>query len=228
LTSFNVFQRDPLRSGPDPSGMLQRLLAVMPPANDFTSSAGTSVDGLNVAGHRYVRRGIGTENFQGLGQNINRNQANLRLDYQINSKNKVSAVATRERTWADSDVAAWPNGPNSVLRRQPQVYTISFLSTLSPALLNEFRFGLRRDRLKWTKAYDLSGEAGDEGRKWLGKTSGGYPFILRPTLFANNIVNYAGNGGVSNVNPLWTFGNNASWTRGKLQGRRRAALRRHQ
>jgi hypothetical protein len=155
-----------------------------------------------------VRRGIGTENFQGLGQNINRNQANLRLDYQISSKHKVSAVATRERTWADSDVAAWPDGLNSKLARRPQVYTISLVSTLSPSLLNEFRFGLRRDRLLWTKAYDLPGPEGDEGRKWLGRTASAYPFILRPTLFANNIVNYAGNGGVQNVNPLWTYGDN--------------------
>ena len=215
LMSQSIFNRDPNRMGPDPSGMIQRLIAVMPRANDFTSSAGNTVDGLNIAGHRYVRRGIGTENFQGLGQNINRNQANLRLDYQINSNHKVNAVATRERTWADSDVAAWPDGLNSALRRRPQVYTISFVSTLSPTLLNEFRFGLRRDRLLWTKAYDLPGEVGDEGRKWLGKTSSGYPFILRPTLFANNIVNYAGNGGVQNVNPLWTYGDNLSWTHGK-------------
>ena len=215
LTSLSVFNRDPNRLSADPSGMIQRLLAVMPPANDFTSSAGNTVDGLNIAGHRYVRRGIGTENFQGLGQNINRNQANLRLDYQINSRHKVNAVATRERTWADSDVAAWPNGLNSALRRRPQVYTASLVSTLSSTLLNEFRFGLRRDRLLWTKGYDLPGEIGDEGRKWLGKTSSGYPFILRPTLFANNIVNYAGNGGVQNVNPLWTYGDNVSWTHGK-------------
>jgi hypothetical protein len=215
LQSFTVFGRDPLRPGSDPSGMIQRLINIMPLPNDFTNAAGTAADGLNVAGYRYVRRTIGSENFQGLGQNINRNQVNLRLDHQITNSHKLSAVASRERTWAVTDVAAWPGGINGDLRRQPQVYTASFISTLSPSLLNEFRFGLRRDRLIWTKPFDLPGNTGEEGKKWLGQSADGYPFILRPVLFANNIVNYAGNGGVRNVNPLWQFGNNLSWNRGK-------------
>ncbi|MBI2149257.1 MAG: TonB-dependent receptor, partial [Acidobacteria bacterium] len=214
--SFNVLAqpngqpRDPNRTGPDPSGMIQRLIAIMPSANDFNTG-----DGLNTAGHRFVRHGIGAENFTGQGQNINRNSVNLRLDHLVTSKHKLSAVASRERTWADTNVAAWPGGINGDLRRQPQVYTASFVSTLSPTLLNEFRFGLRRDRLLWTVAYDIPGKEGDEARKWLGQTAGGYPFIFRPILFANNIVNYAGNGGVRNVNPLWQYGNNISWTKGK-------------
>jgi hypothetical protein len=215
LTTFNVFQRDPDRAVPDPSGMIQRLIAIMPMPNDFTSAGGNNVDGLNLAGYRFVRRGIGSENFQGLGQNINRNQVNLRIDHQLNSKHKLNAVASRERTWADTDVAAWPDGINGSLKRQPQVYTASFVSTLSPTFLNEFRFGLRRDRLDWLKPYDRAGEIGEEAKKWMGTSSTGYPFLLRPTLFANNIVGYQGNGGVHNVNPLWTYGDNISWTRSK-------------
>jgi hypothetical protein len=226
LQSFNVFSRDPLRPVPDPSGMVQRLLAIMPMPNDFTSAGGTNVDGLNLAGYRFVRRGIGSENFQGLGQNINRNQVNLRLDHQFSANHKLNAVASRERTWADTDVAAWPNGINGSLKRQPQVYTASFVSTLSPTLLNEFRFGLRRDRLNWLKPYDLGGPLEDEAKKWLGKSSTGYPFILRPTLFANNIVSYNGNGGVHNVNPLWTYGDNISWTRNKHAFKGGAEIRR--
>lgn len=216
LQTFNVFTnpngtlRDQNRPGLDPTGMSQRLIAIMPRPNDFNFG-----DGLNTAGHRFVRRGIGSEIFTGVGQSINRNNVNLRLDYQFNARHKLNAVASRERTWADSDIAAWPDGINGDLRRKPQVYTASFVSTLSSTLLNEFRFGLRRDRLLWTQAYDIPGKEGDEARKWLGQTPGGYPFIFRPTLFANNVVNYTSNGGVRNINPLWQYGDNISWTMGK-------------
>src|SRR5262249_22711188 len=49
LQSVNVFGRDPLRPSMDSSGWIQRLLTLMPPANDFTVG-----DGLNTAGHQWV------------------------------------------------------------------------------------------------------------------------------------------------------------------------------
>src|SRR5256885_4250961 len=52
LQSFNVFTRDPLRTGYDPSGLVQKFLTRMPVPNDFR----TVGDGLNTAGYRWVRR----------------------------------------------------------------------------------------------------------------------------------------------------------------------------
>src|SRR5262249_18160397 len=48
LQSVNVFSRDPLRTGFDPSGWTQRILERMPLPNDFR----TVGDGLNTAGYR--------------------------------------------------------------------------------------------------------------------------------------------------------------------------------
>jgi len=51
LRQINVFAYDPQRSRPDPSGWIARILDAMPRANDFTTG-----DGLNTAGHRWLRR----------------------------------------------------------------------------------------------------------------------------------------------------------------------------
>lgn len=51
LTSFSVFNRDPNRPGPDPTGFMQALIGKMPLPNDFTIG-----DGLNTAGIRFIRR----------------------------------------------------------------------------------------------------------------------------------------------------------------------------
>jgi hypothetical protein len=218
LASFSVFGRDPVRPGFDPSGSIQQLLARMPLPNDFSGTGlfpANTIDGLNTAGHRWVRRSIGSEGFQGTGQNINRDQANLRIDHHFNGNHRLNAAATREHTWADADLAPWPDGYNAALIRHPQVYTASFVSTLSPTLLNEFRFGLRRDRLEWTKAYELDGKVGEESRKFLGQHPSGIPFIVRPALFAANVMSAESGGSIGETNPLWQFGNSLSWNRGK-------------
>jgi hypothetical protein len=218
LTSFSVFNKDPNRPGPDPSGMIQQIIARMPLPNDFSGTGllpANTVDGLNTAGYRWVRRSVGTESFQGLGQNINRDQENLRIDHHFNERHRFHVAATREHTWADSDLAPWPNGYNGATIRRPQVYTASFVSTLSPSLLNEFRFGLRRDKLDWVKAYDAPGSVGEEARKFLGQNSSGIPFIVRPTLFSANVMSAEDGGTVGEMNPLWQYGDTLSWTRGK-------------
>src|SRR6185295_7951230 len=68
LQSFNVFTRDPLRTGPDSSGLVKKFLDRMPFPNDFRAVG----DGLNTAGFRWVRRYSGDDTFTGLGQNLNR------------------------------------------------------------------------------------------------------------------------------------------------------------
>jgi hypothetical protein len=96
LMTFSVFGRDPNRQGADQSGMIQQLLARMPLPNDFSGLGlfpANTIDGLNTAGHRWVRRSIGSEGFQGTGQNINRNQANLRLDHHFNVNHRLNAAA---------------------------------------------------------------------------------------------------------------------------------------
>jgi hypothetical protein len=222
LRQINVFSYDPLRPGPDPSGMMGRIISAMPRPNDFTVG-----DGLNTAGYRWSR-GLHT----GGGSDASRNGLNLRLDHNFNSRHKLSMVGSREKDWADANTSTWPNGFNGLMIARPAIYTASFVSTLSPTLLNEFRFGLRRGRLDNLQAYD-NPETGAEARKWLGfapgpggpVSPGGTPFIVEGTLFAG-AQRTAGvgtatpyliadtNGSVGNTSPLWTYADNLSWTRG--------------
>jgi hypothetical protein len=213
LRQINVFGYDALRPGPDPSGFMQRFFAAMPKANDFTAAL---TDGLNTAGYTWRRRA-----YTGNGSDASRDGVNLKIDHQFNAKHKMSLVASREKDWADANLSNWPNGFNGTLIAKPAIYTGSFVSTLSPTVLNEFRFGLRRGRLDNLQAYD-NPNTGAEARKWLGfapgpggpVSAGGTPFMIDTVLFGSNHIINETNGSVGSTSPLWTYADNISWTRG--------------
>jgi len=212
LRPINVFSYDPLRARPDQSGLVGRLLEVMPRANDFTVG-----DGLNTAGHRWLRRSY----TGGGGSDGSRDGYNAKIDHQFNANHKLSLVASREKYWADANPSDWPNGFNGIAIARPSTYTGSFVSTLSPTLLNEFRFGLRRGRLDNLQAYDHP-ETGAEARKWMGfapgsggpESPGGTPYIIDLSLIGKSSIINDTNGSVGNTSPLWTYADNVSWTRG--------------
>jgi hypothetical protein len=56
LQTVNVFTRDPNRTGLDPSGYMQSLIAQMPMPNNWTTG-----DGLNTANYQFIQRQHGTE-----------------------------------------------------------------------------------------------------------------------------------------------------------------------
>jgi hypothetical protein len=212
LRQVNVFSYDPNRSRPDTSGYIARFLAAMPAANDFTTG-----DGLNTAGHRWLRR-----NYTGTGTSEgSRNGATLKIDHHFNSNHKMSLVASRERAWADANQSNWPNGFHGIAIGRPSTYTGSFVSTLSPTLLNEFRFGLRRGRLDNLQAYEHP-DTGEEARQWMGFSPGpggpespaGTPFLIDLTLIGKSAIINDTNGSVGNTSPLWTYADNISWSRG--------------
>jgi len=206
--AFNVFTRDPARTGFDPTGWVQSVLARMPLPNDFTVG-----DGLNTAGHRFVRRGIGSESVSGTAINLNRNQANLRVDHNVHMNHKLSFVASRERTETGQAIAPWPGGVDGKSFRHPQVYSVSLVSTLSPSLLNELRLGLRRGVSSQPQPFELDGPQGQDAASFLRYYSG-MPVIIKPTLFESYIFNDA-NGAIGTRTPLWVYGDNVSWTHGK-------------
>lgn len=151
LREFNVFGRDQNRPGIDPSAFMREFLSRMPQPNDFTMG-----DGLNTAGYRWLRRIDGLDLANGNGVNVNRDQYNLRLDHQFNSKHKLSVVATREKTWGFADQAGraiWPQAFSGLAVKRPDVYTFGLVSTLSNALVNELRGGRRRSiNFQWGSA----------------------------------------------------------------------------
>ncbi|MBI4473039.1 MAG: TonB-dependent receptor [Acidobacteria bacterium] len=207
LASFNVFTRDPNRPDFDPAGYMKALIAKMPMPNNWTTG-----DGLNTANYQFTQRQSGSESpFSGAVE-VNRDQLNFRVDHNFNSKNKFFLTVSREHVWADSQLPAWPGGVAGTTVRYPAAYTSSFVSTISPAILNEFRFGLRNGSQKGYAAYDRT-DIGQSVVDSLPKANG-IPYIPRPLTFANNILTYTVGSRVQNT-PLYQYVDTISWTRGK-------------
>ena len=222
VTSINVFGRevngvftpwDVNRTQFDTSGYINRLITRMPLPNDFNTG-----DGLNTAGYRWLRRNEGVDVANGDGQDTNRDQYNMRIDHNFNNSHKASFSGTWERDWAETTqagMANWPGGYNGSVKRKPRVFIGSVVSTLSPTIVNEFRFGSRKNwNYSWSSIWRPD-EVGEEARKAL-PTKGGVAFWPVQSLFADHLITgVSGAATRGQTSPLWNFSNNLSWTQGK-------------
>jgi len=201
------------------------VLANMPHPNDFTVG-----DGLNTAGIRFTRRVYGMDVADGNSNDQNnRDQFNVRIDHNFSANHKLSGVWTQERSIDHSTQAglrSWPNGFDGGHNKWPRQYTLSFVSTISPTMLNEFRFGLRRSAIaSWSpsnvgKALDGTGAPnalGAEAAKYIQSVNNIPIYIGAASLgfagFMNQTGGFAQNR--SSRSPLWQYGDNFSWSRGK-------------
>src|SRR6185295_13206794 len=130
---------DANRSRVDPTGYVTKMLGVMPLPNNYEVG-----EGLNTAGFRWVKSTRGGQNRFGFGSADVRKQLNIKIDHNFNARHKVSGSWSFERVRADYATRVWEYGFDGVSHRQPQVLTFNFTSTLSPTLLNEARWGMRR------------------------------------------------------------------------------------
>ncbi len=185
LMSKSVLGIDSNRLTMDPTGRIQQILANSPLPNYFETG-----DGLNTAGYRFVRRTRGIDGASGDGVDVERNQVNLRIDYNFNSRHKLFLVGTRERVPTDGNPPPFPDGKyRGIVLRTPQVYTGSFVSTLSPSMLNEIRFGYKRGKHLVEVPYSNPYNPKDEFLKLVstGRRADGtpYPFLANPVNFSN-------------------------------------------
>jgi len=221
MRTFSVFgdalnPGDPARTRPDPTGLMQALMDKMPLPNAYDGAAtigGVSVDGLNTAVHRWVRRTVAGA-AGGTAQNIeafNRSQINIKIDHHFNSKHRLSGTWVDEKHYSDNNnLSPWPSGYSGEIREKPKVRTLSFTSVLSPNLLNEARFGYRSTSLYWSPAIETPGVK-DDAYKFLPQVNG-YPVYVRPVMFANHVIGASGDFG--NTSPLTTYSDNLTWTKG--------------
>src|SRR5262245_28990789 len=209
LVTVSLFNRDPLRPGLDPSGYIGGILAKTPPANFFETG-----DGLNTAGYRFVRRTSGVDGASGDGVNVNRDQVNLRVDYNFNSQHKLFLTGTREKVPTDGNPPPFPGPIIGEVLRLPQVYTASFVSTLSPSVVNEFRFGFKRGKHLLRVPYSNSDpEIRSLVWKDISRGPGGYPWLANPVNFSHYWA--WGLGDRDQWSAEKTFGDTISITRGK-------------
>src|SRR5207237_8603914 len=83
---------------------------------------------------RFIRRVEGLDLTLGNGPDVNRDQYNARIDHVFNSRHKLSVIGTREKTWGGASQAiqrSWPDGFDGQAVKRPDVYIVTFTSTLS-------------------------------------------------------------------------------------------------
>src|SRR5207249_1767149 len=98
-------------------------------------------------------------------------------------------------------------------RRRPSIFTVSLVSTLSPRIVNEFRFGQRRQVLIALSGFERPDGRGLEAFATLPEKAGS-PFIPKPVEFTENFIFGGFNGTRGNDAPRWSYADSLSWTQG--------------
>jgi hypothetical protein len=211
------------RTQVDPTGFVTKTLASMPLPNNYEA---TGSDGLNTAGHRWVRREKDGSEGQYGGSTavvsstyLGRKQINSKIDHNFSVKNKLSGSYTYEWSAGNNDgtFEEWPGGFRGSAFRRPQTLSLNFTSTLSPSLVNEARGGMRRTGTNTTNGFNdpVNGPAAQA----YFPNIGGYPVFLG---LGSGQVNFQSNQMLGNgetlmskdVTGLWMAGDSLSWTRG--------------
>lgn len=141
---------DQYRRQLDTTGFISRMMAFYPLPNNFESTG----DGLNTAGFRFLRHYRGLDNLFGSGEGTGvRRQINVKIDQNFSATQKANINITYERVTSDDTVAGIPAGTapgipgmfGNTNYKRPLVLSSGFTSTLTATLLNEARFGMRRE-----------------------------------------------------------------------------------
>ena len=224
LNSFHLFNdvRDPNRTRIDPVWFGPQFLTRMPLPNDWSQG-----DGLNTAGFRWRQPHEGLDGATGQSQNTNRNHLTLRFDYQLNASNRFTFTMSREKNWGVTGQTGLPDLPTGVfgqVKRVPDFYTASCTSTISSTILNEFRFGMKRDSWQGTSPFDRdccwSGAGQNEIDELSKEMVASYPSIGGKMMYVGNglgLGNYAPFGVASprqSVSPFKQFADVISFTKG--------------
>jgi hypothetical protein len=131
---------DPNRVVADRTGYVSKYLDLMPVANYFGAG-----DGLNIAGYQWWRATSGSNNIFGTGEDNLRKQITIKIDHNISNAHRLSGTYTLEKNTGMDGGPVWPeNSYIGINERKPQSVVAALTSTLSPTILNEFRFGFSR------------------------------------------------------------------------------------
>src|SRR5262249_27863039 len=215
---------DPYRTGYDTTGYAKKVLSLMPPANAFdtagTNASGGTIDGLNVANHRWVRTLHGSNNLFSIGEEQDRNQVNVKIDHNFGARHKLSGAWTYERASSDDAYATWPNGWGGTHYSRPMVLTSNFTSTLSPSIVNELRFGNRRTGSNPISPIEPPG-SGDQIQKFIFNVASipMWPHLGSTAFGFQNSQPPGGRGTIQitqrDITTLWSYADTLSWTKGK-------------
>ena len=193
LQSISVFGRDFNRPAPDPTGTVQKLMAMMPLPNDFRFG-----EGLNTAGYTWKRRR--TNDF---------NHYAVKIDHVINSRNRINFSFIKENYDSINGFLPqpFPTSPGGTVTSPGTFYSIVATSTLSTTALNEFHAGAQRVSVRFNAPWELSG-----GQAFL-PSIGGNKYVPVLAFAATPIA--SDNDPQGRIAPLYVFGDSFHWIRGK-------------
>ena len=218
-TSVNNPYWDVNRQALDSTGFISNLMTQMPRANNFDGPANEG-DGLNTAWYRWTRRdvnnGVNSAAAYGGDGSIQRTQYNIKVDHNFSQNHKANFGFTIERDREGTNFSDWgPEFPSGLTQRRPWIITSSFTSTISPSMINEARFGVRKNILNEFEPWEHpDSEIAEKARAYLLQGAGGIEVVFSPTTFqgANSPYNRGDYNG--NATPLYSFADTLSWTRG--------------
>ena len=190
LQQVLLFGRDPNRTGVHP--VIARLIELMPLPNNFRGG-----DGLNTA--LYTWRRSASQDFD---------HFNLKLDHVFTSAHRASFSFTKEVNRNDNTFMAqpFPKSPGGDSRGWDSLSSLSVTSTLRPNLLNEFRAGALRPRLRFRAPWEVAGLD-------LLPKAGNHPYLIEFGLITNPLN--VGNDPQGRITPVYQFSNDLTWLRGK-------------
>ena len=193
LQIVDLFGRDPNRMTADPSGTVQKLLAVMPAPNDFRSG-----DGLNTAGHTWRRR-----------RTLDFNQIFLNLDHNFNDRHTAEFTLFHEDVDATNAFMpqSFPLSPGGAAEETAALYVFNFKSIISTRAFNEFRVGAQRARIRFFAPWELPG-----GRDLM-PTANGQGYLPMFALAFDPIP--TDNEPQGRISPYYAYSDTFHWQRGR-------------
>jgi hypothetical protein len=190
LQSVNLFSRDPNRTGAN--SVVQSQLAPIPLPNNFRTG-----DGLNTAGFTWSVPG--STDFD---------HFSLKLDHNINDNNRLAFSFTRESGLNKNSFLAqvFPDSPGGNSSSLDYLYSVSLTTTLRPNLLNEFRYGALRPKLRFNAPWEVAGVDA------LPKANG-QPYAVDFATISDPID--ISNDPQGRISPFYQFADTVTWQKGR-------------
>lgn len=193
LQSISVFGRDANRMNADSTGLVKKMLDLMPSPNVFTTG-----DGLNTAGYAWVQPFAN-----------DRDQYNVKIDHNLNEKHRLSFSWNREDSTSLNGFQSqrFPNTPGGDVISPDNVYSLRFFSALRSNLTNEFSVGILRSKSRSLAPWEVEG-----GLDALPRI-GSQPFLLDFVSVTDPIL--TDNDPQGRLTPNYQYGDAVSWFKGK-------------
>ncbi|MBI3680931.1 MAG: carboxypeptidase regulatory-like domain-containing protein [Acidobacteria bacterium] len=194
LQTVNVFGRDASRPAPDPSGMIQKQLSLIPLPNNWLVG-----DGLNTAGYTWIRR-----------VPVDFEEWDLRFDHNFNSKHRLTFVFGTQ-AYDSLNVTgpqALPDSPGGRGPNDTKTYSLTFTSVVRANLLNEARAGVFRPVQRLMAPWEVGGT--DTQPK-----AGGYPYLISFNLVSSPLYPAITADPSNRITPVYQYSDTLSWVKGR-------------